>query len=90
MTLVHKDEIWVIGGRDKFGNISKSVEGYKLSGSSSSSSSSGFWKQKTPLPLPIMLGAGISMGGNLFVIGGITGSVDKPEVLDKIYVFNES
>ena len=37
-----------------------------------------------------MLAAAISMDGNLFVIGGVTGTIDNPEVLNRIYVFNET
>lgn len=36
-----------------------------------------------------MLASGISIGNRLYVVGGVTGQVQKPQALKDIYVFND-
>lgn len=37
-----------------------------------------------------MLASGVTISGNLFVVGGITKSIEKPKALADIFVLDES
>jgi len=82
MTVVYKDKIWVIGGRDGLGNVLQSVETYD--------SKSKQWKLHHDFPLPIMLGAALTVGSRMFVVGGMSGEPKNPKTLDTIYRFDDS
>lgn len=77
MTVVHQGDIWVMGGKDAAGKLTRSVECYVKPGE---------WIAKPNLPEAIMLGSAISINGKLYVVGGMTGDVSKPVPMDKIYV----
>lgn len=79
VTVVHNDDIWVIGGRDRWGKIIRDVETLNCrKRQSSQSSDESQWKKRTMFPIPIMLASGISISDRLFVVGGVTGTVEKP------------
>ena len=58
------NDIYVIGGFDKSGNVLDTVEVYNINNDS--------WKTVSPLPQPLHHTAASSSNGKIYVIGGYT------------------
>ena len=72
----------MIGGRSVYKEIMRSVETYD--------SEDKKWRSISPFPVPIMLASGISIRDQLFVVGGVTGTLEYPKAVREIYIYNDS
>ncbi|MDX1372447.1 MAG: kelch repeat-containing protein, partial [Nitrososphaeraceae archaeon] len=72
------DNIFAIGGFDKFGNVLDTVEVYNIFNDT--------WKNIESLPQPLHHAAATTFNNTLYVIGGYTNNNWKPS--DKLYIYD--
>lgn len=73
-----EDNIYVIGGFDKLGNVLDTVELYNIATDT--------WKTIESLPQPLHHAAATTFNGSVYVIGGYTNNNWKPS--DKFYIYD--
>lgn len=72
------DNIYAIGGFDKFGNVLDTVEVYNISNDT--------WKTLESLPQPLHHAAATSFNDTIYVVGGYTNNNWKAS--DKLYIYD--
>lgn len=74
---VHRNQIWVLGGRNSAGDILSSVEIYEPR--------ERIWRYSCNMPKPLLLSSAVSNLGSLYIVGGLTGSKKNPIAESTIY-----